>query len=177
MRIIWPHSMVKVRSGLMETALATAEESPSAIDYISPHATSTPLGDDFGSRRHSPFITCCLLRSTTKDDNGQSQRWSPTYVSSTKGATGHFFGWCRCTGSGVHATKLTWQWHSTDTEFGKTTWPMLGSSFPMWHNDWTCGTTAEMTNCRWHSAIVFWGEQMPHYYSKNCACKIKKDGC
>ena len=67
----------------MRMALERAEISPSAVDYVNAHSTSTPLGDEIEARA----IDQALIRGEQS-----SEREANLYVSSTKGATGHLLG-------------------------------------------------------------------------------------
>jgi len=67
----------------MRMALARAEISPSAVDYVNAHSTSTPLGDEIEAR--------AIDRALIRDDQSNA-RGSELFVSSTKGATGHLLG-------------------------------------------------------------------------------------
>lgn len=67
----------------MRAALADARVPPSALDYISAHATSTPLGDEIELRAIGELLAggWCAGAGARR-----------TAVSSTKGATGHLLG-------------------------------------------------------------------------------------
>ena len=67
----------------MRMALQRAGISPSAVDYVNAHSTSTPLGDEIEAKA----IDRALIR-----DEIISKRETNLYVSSTKGATGHLLG-------------------------------------------------------------------------------------
>ena len=67
----------------MQTALRIAGLSPSDISYFNTHATSTPLGDGIEIGAISRLIASSSSSSSTKNK---------TYVSSTKGSTGHLLG-------------------------------------------------------------------------------------
>lgn len=67
----------------MRMALERAGISPSAVDYVNAHSTSTPLGDEIEAKA----IDRALIR-----DEITSKRETNLYVSSTKGATGHLLG-------------------------------------------------------------------------------------
>ena len=66
----------------MHRALRTAQISPSQLDYINAHATSTRLGDLAELRAIASLIL----------DSGRSETVSRIDVSSTKGAVGHLLG-------------------------------------------------------------------------------------
>ena len=66
----------------MKLALKNAKLSPSAVDYINAHATSTPLGD--AAENHA--IKALMLGEEGKRTAGEIN------VSSTKGAVGHLLG-------------------------------------------------------------------------------------
>lgn len=66
----------------MRMALQDAKLSPSKIDYINAHATSTPLGDLAENR---------AIKGLMLGENGK-RRPEEINVSSTKGATGHLLG-------------------------------------------------------------------------------------
>lgn len=66
----------------MRLALRNASISPSSVDYINAHATSTLLGD----HAENQAISCLML-----GENGK-QRAEEVNVSSTKGAVGHLLG-------------------------------------------------------------------------------------
>jgi 3-oxoacyl-[acyl-carrier-protein] synthase II len=68
----------------MRAALADANLTPSAVDYISAHATSTPIGDEIELRAIHALLS--------RDAAAARARAQPTAVSSTKGATGHLLG-------------------------------------------------------------------------------------
>ena len=56
------------------------------VDYVNAHATSTPVGDEIEARAIQTALS--LINSNTATTNGPRR----TYVSSTKGATGHLLG-------------------------------------------------------------------------------------
>ena len=61
------------------------------IDYVNAHATSTPVGDEIEARAiQKAMNTLPSISSTSSDTNKDIRR--RTYVSSTKGATGHLLG-------------------------------------------------------------------------------------
>jgi 3-oxoacyl-[acyl-carrier-protein] synthase II len=66
----------------MRNALASAQLTPSSVDYINAHATSTPLGD----AAESKAIARLML------GEGGREHEEEINVSSTKGATGHLLG-------------------------------------------------------------------------------------
>lgn len=66
----------------MKKALQSANVSPSKVDYINAHATSTPLGD----AAENQAIKSLMLGEHGKDKVGDIN------VSSTKGAIGHLLG-------------------------------------------------------------------------------------
>ena len=66
----------------MKKALKQAQLSPSEIDYINAHATSTPLGD----KAENQAIKTLML-----GEHGRNSA-SEINVSSTKGAIGHLLG-------------------------------------------------------------------------------------
>ena len=68
----------------MRMALERAGISPSAVDYVNAHSTSTPLGDEIEAR--------AIDRALIRDEQSSGERDSNLYVSSTKGATGHLLG-------------------------------------------------------------------------------------
>ncbi|KAG8464911.1 hypothetical protein KFE25_012274 [Diacronema lutheri] len=73
----------------MRAALADAHMSPSTVDYVSAHATSTPVGDEIELR------ALAALFGDGGDSGGtgaQPGARTPAAVSSTKGATGHLLG-------------------------------------------------------------------------------------
>lgn len=65
----------------MAAALADARLPPRAVDYISAHATSTPVGDEIELRAITQLLQGC-----------ERADGKVTAVSSTKGATGHLLG-------------------------------------------------------------------------------------
>ncbi len=60
------------------------------IDYVNAHATSTPVGDEIEARAIQKAMSTLPSIISTSDTNKDSRR--RTYVSSTKGATGHLLG-------------------------------------------------------------------------------------
>lgn len=66
----------------MALALSKAQISPSKVDYINAHATSTVLGDAAENRA----IAELMLRE------GSEKRSEDVCVSATKGGTGHLLG-------------------------------------------------------------------------------------
>lgn len=66
----------------MRKALKSAQKSPSAVDYINAHATSTPLGDVAENNAISSLMLGEHGRTRPLDIN----------VSSSKGAIGHLLG-------------------------------------------------------------------------------------
>lgn len=73
----------------MRRALSQSSLSPSAVDYINAHATSTPLGD----AAENTAIKRLMLSSSPDCPNGAGvTNPSQITVSSTKGAIGHLLG-------------------------------------------------------------------------------------
>lgn len=66
----------------MKRALRHAGLTPSAVDYINAHATSTPLGDAAENR---------AIKDLLLGEDGK-RKASDINVSSTKGAIGHLLG-------------------------------------------------------------------------------------
>lgn len=100
----------------MKKALKSARTSPSAVDYINAHATSTPLGD---------AVENVAIKTLMLGEEGKKKP-ADVNVSSTKGAIGHLLGAAGAIEAifsilAIHdvcsSCHSLWQWSLTVTEY------------------------------------------------------------